>query len=216
MQILHPDFALGSRTVQHCEVSRQSRSKQDSHKTWSGRPAAGTSHVHGRTWAPGHDHGEPETPPKPRRCGRGLDRPGSGGGSAPRPLAPCSPAAGIGPCLLPSHCRQHYRVEVEHGAHQDEQESDGEDSEVQHGKIRPGRGGGGNGSRAPPHGPLAGQEGAGRVGPRRVGAGRAVVTHSARGGMGGPRRLLLVSNSTLHGGGYLGHCQEHIKSFLGE
>uniref|UniRef100_A0A8D0H7B1 dipeptidase E n=1 Tax=Sphenodon punctatus TaxID=8508 RepID=A0A8D0H7B1_SPHPU len=30
------------------------------------------------------------------------------------------------------------------------------------------------------------------------------------------RRLLLISNSTLHGGGYLGHCQQQIKSFLGE
>ncbi|KAF7243641.1 Alpha-aspartyl dipeptidase [Varanus komodoensis] len=29
------------------------------------------------------------------------------------------------------------------------------------------------------------------------------------------RRLLLVSNSTLHGGGYLDHCQEHIRNFLG-
>uniref|UniRef100_A0A8V0ZGF8 Uncharacterized protein n=1 Tax=Gallus gallus TaxID=9031 RepID=A0A8V0ZGF8_CHICK len=34
--------------------------------------------------------------------------------------------------------------------------------------------------------------------------------------MGCPRRLLLVSNSTMHGGGYLGHCQQHIQSFLGE
>uniref|UniRef100_A0A8C3H471 Uncharacterized protein n=1 Tax=Corvus moneduloides TaxID=1196302 RepID=A0A8C3H471_CORMO len=34
--------------------------------------------------------------------------------------------------------------------------------------------------------------------------------------MGGPRRLLLISNSTLHGGGYLGHCQQHIQSFLGQ
>ncbi|KAM3667742.1 LOW QUALITY PROTEIN: alpha-aspartyl dipeptidase-like [Ammospiza maritima maritima] len=33
--------------------------------------------------------------------------------------------------------------------------------------------------------------------------------------MGSPRRLLLISNSTLHGGGYLGHCQQHIQSFLG-
>ncbi|XP_053326645.1 alpha-aspartyl dipeptidase-like [Spea bombifrons] len=30
------------------------------------------------------------------------------------------------------------------------------------------------------------------------------------------KRLLLISNSTLHGGGYLGHCQDHIKKFLGE
>ncbi|XP_020666014.3 alpha-aspartyl dipeptidase [Pogona vitticeps] len=30
------------------------------------------------------------------------------------------------------------------------------------------------------------------------------------------RRLLLVSNSTLHGGGYLDHCQEQIEKFLGE
>lgn len=29
------------------------------------------------------------------------------------------------------------------------------------------------------------------------------------------RRLLLVSNSTLHGGGYLEHCQAHIQDFLG-
>ncbi|NP_001079269.1 alpha-aspartyl dipeptidase isoform X1 [Xenopus laevis] len=29
------------------------------------------------------------------------------------------------------------------------------------------------------------------------------------------RHLLLVSNSTLHGGGYLEHCQEHILKFLG-
>ncbi|KAF2987472.1 hypothetical protein EK904_002513 [Melospiza melodia maxima] len=34
--------------------------------------------------------------------------------------------------------------------------------------------------------------------------------------MGSPRRLLLISNSTLHGGGYLGHCQQHIQSFLGQ
>ncbi|KAL2302442.1 hypothetical protein Nmel_009870 [Mimus melanotis] len=34
--------------------------------------------------------------------------------------------------------------------------------------------------------------------------------------MEGPRRLLLISNSTLHGGGYLGHCQQHIQSFLGQ
>ncbi|XP_007422076.1 alpha-aspartyl dipeptidase-like [Python bivittatus] len=31
----------------------------------------------------------------------------------------------------------------------------------------------------------------------------------------GNRRLLLISNSTLYGGGYLDHCQEHIKNFLG-
>ncbi|MBN3312532.1 PEPE dipeptidase, partial [Atractosteus spatula] len=30
------------------------------------------------------------------------------------------------------------------------------------------------------------------------------------------RRLLLVSNSTLHGGGYLDHCQQQIKDFFGE
>ncbi|CAH2305940.1 alpha-aspartyl dipeptidase-like [Pelobates cultripes] len=30
------------------------------------------------------------------------------------------------------------------------------------------------------------------------------------------RRLLLISNSTLHGGGYLEHCQEHIVKFLGK
>ncbi|XP_030236521.1 alpha-aspartyl dipeptidase [Gadus morhua] len=29
------------------------------------------------------------------------------------------------------------------------------------------------------------------------------------------RRLLLVSNSTLHGGGYLDHCQAHISTFFG-
>ncbi|KAM9305029.1 alpha-aspartyl dipeptidase [Gastrophryne carolinensis] len=29
------------------------------------------------------------------------------------------------------------------------------------------------------------------------------------------QRLLLISNSTLHGGGYLEHCQEHIQKFLG-
>ncbi|XP_077175326.1 alpha-aspartyl dipeptidase-like [Paroedura picta] len=29
------------------------------------------------------------------------------------------------------------------------------------------------------------------------------------------RRLLLVSNSTLHGGGYLEHCQPHLRAFLG-
>ncbi|XP_077986757.1 alpha-aspartyl dipeptidase-like [Glandiceps talaboti] len=29
------------------------------------------------------------------------------------------------------------------------------------------------------------------------------------------RRLLLISNSTLHGSGYLDHCQDNIKSFLG-
>uniref|UniRef100_A0AAY5EW76 Uncharacterized protein n=1 Tax=Electrophorus electricus TaxID=8005 RepID=A0AAY5EW76_ELEEL len=30
------------------------------------------------------------------------------------------------------------------------------------------------------------------------------------------RRLLLVSNSTLHGGGYLDHCQQQIKDFFGK
>ncbi|CAB1431308.1 unnamed protein product [Pleuronectes platessa] len=30
------------------------------------------------------------------------------------------------------------------------------------------------------------------------------------------RRLLLVSNSTLHGGGYLGHCQDNISDFFGK
>uniref|UniRef100_A0A1A8F236 dipeptidase E n=1 Tax=Nothobranchius korthausae TaxID=1143690 RepID=A0A1A8F236_9TELE len=30
------------------------------------------------------------------------------------------------------------------------------------------------------------------------------------------RRLLLVSNSTLHGGGYLDHCQQHIRDFFGK
>ncbi|KAL4635788.1 alpha-aspartyl dipeptidase-like isoform X1 [Arapaima gigas] len=30
------------------------------------------------------------------------------------------------------------------------------------------------------------------------------------------RRLLLVSNSTVHGGGYLDHCQEHIQHFFGQ
>ncbi|XP_033900038.1 alpha-aspartyl dipeptidase-like isoform X2 [Acipenser ruthenus] len=30
------------------------------------------------------------------------------------------------------------------------------------------------------------------------------------------RRLLLVSNSTLHGEGYLQHCQQHIRDFFGE
>ncbi|XP_062862256.1 alpha-aspartyl dipeptidase-like [Trichomycterus rosablanca] len=30
------------------------------------------------------------------------------------------------------------------------------------------------------------------------------------------RRLLLVSNSTLHGGGYLQHCQQQIRDFFGE
>uniref|UniRef100_A0A7M4DZB4 dipeptidase E n=1 Tax=Crocodylus porosus TaxID=8502 RepID=A0A7M4DZB4_CROPO len=34
--------------------------------------------------------------------------------------------------------------------------------------------------------------------------------------MGGSRRLLLVSNSTLHGGGYLGHCQQQVAAFFGE
>uniref|UniRef100_A0A8P4G593 dipeptidase E n=1 Tax=Dicentrarchus labrax TaxID=13489 RepID=A0A8P4G593_DICLA len=30
------------------------------------------------------------------------------------------------------------------------------------------------------------------------------------------RRLLLVSNSTLHGGGYLDHCQQNISHFFGK
>ncbi|XP_069839471.1 alpha-aspartyl dipeptidase-like isoform X2 [Dendropsophus ebraccatus] len=30
------------------------------------------------------------------------------------------------------------------------------------------------------------------------------------------KRLLLISNSTLHGGGYLEHCQDHIQTFLGK
>uniref|UniRef100_A0A8C4EN86 Alpha-aspartyl dipeptidase n=1 Tax=Dicentrarchus labrax TaxID=13489 RepID=A0A8C4EN86_DICLA len=34
--------------------------------------------------------------------------------------------------------------------------------------------------------------------------------------MAGPRRLLLVSNSTLHGGGYLDHCQQNISHFFGK
>uniref|UniRef100_A0AAQ5XRV7 dipeptidase E n=1 Tax=Amphiprion ocellaris TaxID=80972 RepID=A0AAQ5XRV7_AMPOC len=33
---------------------------------------------------------------------------------------------------------------------------------------------------------------------------------------GGPKRLLLVSNSTLHGSGYLDHCQQNISSFFGK
>ncbi|KAL8183867.1 UNVERIFIED_CONTAM: hypothetical protein K2H54_054799 [Gekko kuhli] len=33
--------------------------------------------------------------------------------------------------------------------------------------------------------------------------------------MANRRRLLLVSNSTLHGGGYLEHCQQHLQDFLG-
>ncbi|XP_044888791.1 alpha-aspartyl dipeptidase-like, partial [Mauremys mutica] len=31
-----------------------------------------------------------------------------------------------------------------------------------------------------------------------------------------PRRLLLVSNSSPRGGGYLGHCQQQVRSFLGQ
>nr|XP_042707691.1 alpha-aspartyl dipeptidase-like isoform X3 [Chrysemys picta bellii] len=34
--------------------------------------------------------------------------------------------------------------------------------------------------------------------------------------MGSPRRLLLVSNSTLRGGGYLGHCEQQVRSFFGQ
>ncbi|CAM2100158.1 alpha-aspartyl dipeptidase-like isoform X1 [Caretta caretta] len=34
--------------------------------------------------------------------------------------------------------------------------------------------------------------------------------------MGAPRRLLLVSNSTLRGGGYLGHCEQQVRRFLGQ
>ncbi|ANM30231.1 hypothetical protein ABI59_12545 [Acidobacteria bacterium Mor1] len=30
------------------------------------------------------------------------------------------------------------------------------------------------------------------------------------------KRLLLISNSTLYGGGYLDHCEEEIRDFLGE
>lgn len=30
------------------------------------------------------------------------------------------------------------------------------------------------------------------------------------------RRLLLISNSTLHGSGYLEHCKDAIKEFLSE
>lgn len=62
------------------------------------------------------------------------------------------------------------------------------------------RGRGRGEARPPPRGRK------GRAGPGRAEAGRE---------MGCPRRLLLVSNSTLHGGGYLGHCQQHIQSFLG-
>jgi hypothetical protein len=29
-------------------------------------------------------------------------------------------------------------------------------------------------------------------------------------------RVLLISNSTQHGGGYLEHCSEQIRSFLGQ
>lgn len=114
---------------------------------------------------------------------------GAGPGRAPRPPAAC-------PGAVPRP-RRHYRVEVEHGAHQDQQEGDGEDGEVQHGRA-------GAGEKPGPHPPPRGRKG--RAGPGRAEAGR---------GMGCPRRLLLVSNSTLHGGGYLGHCQQHIQSFLG-
>ncbi|XP_069471630.1 alpha-aspartyl dipeptidase-like [Ambystoma mexicanum] len=34
--------------------------------------------------------------------------------------------------------------------------------------------------------------------------------------MGVRRRLLLISNSTLHGGSYLEHCHDQIRAFLGE
>src|SRR5438132_14227674 len=30
------------------------------------------------------------------------------------------------------------------------------------------------------------------------------------------RRLLLISNSTLHGGGYLDHAEEEIRNFVGK
>lgn len=33
---------------------------------------------------------------------------------------------------------------------------------------------------------------------------------------GGPVRLLLISNSTMHGGGYLSHCKGEIGDFLGD
>uniref|UniRef100_A0A8C5NNH6 Uncharacterized protein n=1 Tax=Junco hyemalis TaxID=40217 RepID=A0A8C5NNH6_JUNHY len=124
------------------------------------------------------------------------------------PAAARSPPACAGPGRAgrpPPHGRQHYRVQVEHGAHEDEQESDGEDGEVQHGQA----GAAERRRLGPTPGPPAGQEGADRTG---QGAGLG----SARLGMGSPRRLLLISNSTLHGGGYLGHCQQHIQSFLGQ
>lgn len=126
------------------------------------------------------------------------------------PAADRSPPActGAGPGRAerpPPHGRQHYRVQVEHGAHEDEQESDGEDGEVQHGQA----GAAERRRLGPTPGPPAGQEGADR-------AGKGAQLGSTRLGMGGPRRLLLISNSTLHGGGYLGHCQQHIQSFLGQ
>lgn len=77
---------------------------------------------------------------------------GAGPGRAPRPPAAC-------PGAVPRP-RRHYRVEVEHGAHQDQQEGDGEDGEVQHGRAGTGAGAG---ARPGPH------HGAGRGGPGRAG-----------------------------------------------
>lgn len=139
--------------------------------------------------------------PEPKGCGTGPELPGPRGRS---PSARLHRELGRAE-RPPPHCRQRYRVQVEHGAHEDEEEGDGEDGEVQHGQA------GAEERRrlGPTPGPPAGQEGADR-------AGLGARLGSARLGMGGPRRLLLISNSTLHGGGYLGHCQQHIQSFLGQ
>lgn len=42
------------------------------------------------------------------------------------------------------------------------------------------------------------------------------VDSAVSGGPAMKRRLLLVSNSTLHGSGYLHHCRHHIAQFFGK
>lgn len=142
----------------------------------------------GLTGAPRQDRGHrrgalpgrPETPLKARGRGKG---PGRGGGWLP--ARPQRVRARPGRALPPRR-RQHYRVEVEHGAHQDEQESDGEDGEVQHGRA-------GAAAAAAPH-PAARRRGrkgrAGGPGTERHGEPAAPAAglqlHPARGRLPGP------------------------------
>lgn len=154
------------------------------------------SHLPGRTRAPGAPARGHPAQAQGTREGAGPAR----GAVAARPHGRSLPSRLLrgpgraGPCAHPHpRRRRHYRVEVEHGAHQDEEESDGKDGEVQHGRAGPGR----RERRLGPTPRAAG--GAGRGGPGRAGLGTVtgrygepsaaaagLQLHPARRGLPGP------------------------------